>query len=139
MPNFKLEISIEIPDDLDIDTVEAVSQREDVQAMLVNLAEGMLISIAQNDRARTQALGEPPLASEATRRINLLPLDLLKATALTNDYGRLSLPPLVDAIVGEVLDLHEEGQNAISAGDYVYALALAELGEEKISRIPKLP
>ena len=107
--------------------------------MLVNLAEGMLISIAQNDRARTQALGEPPLASEATRRINLLPLDLLKAAALTNDYGRLLLPPLVDTIVGEVLDLHEEGQNAISAGDYVYALALAELGEEKIGRIPKLP
>jgi hypothetical protein len=35
---FKLEISIEIPDNLDIDTVEAVSQREEVQAMLVNLA-----------------------------------------------------------------------------------------------------
>jgi hypothetical protein len=45
----------------------------------------------------------------------------------------------VNAIVGEVLDLHEQGQNAISAGDYVYALALAELGEEKIDRIPKLP
>src|SRR5918992_856744 len=119
MPNFKLEISIEIPDDLDIDTVKAVSQREDVQAMLVNLAEGMLITIAQNDLANTQAPEEPSLASEAARRINLLP----------NDYGRLSLPPPVDTIVGEVLDLHEQGQNAISAGDYVYALALAELGE----------
>ena len=57
---------------------------------------------------------------------------------MTNYYGRLPLHPLVDALIGEVLDLHEQGQNAIDAGDYGYALALAELGEEKIGHIPEV-
>jgi hypothetical protein len=59
-PTFKLEIPIEIPDDLDIDTVEAVSQREDVQAMLVNLIQGTLITIAQDDLARGRTAEKPP-------------------------------------------------------------------------------
>jgi hypothetical protein len=96
MPTLKLEFTIDTGD-IDVDTARAVSEREDVQAMLVNLIEGTLVTIAQNDLAESQA------PSEATRRINLLPIDLLKAAALTNDYGRLPLPPLVDAIIGEVL------------------------------------
>jgi hypothetical protein len=138
MATFKLEISVEIPDDLDIDTVRAVSQREDVQVMFANLVQGTLLTIVKTDLEKARASGKPPLASEATRRINLLPINLLKAAALTNNYGKLPLHPLVDALVGEVLELHEQGKVAIDDGNYVYALTLAEMGEQKIGRIPEL-
>jgi hypothetical protein len=137
MPNLKLEFTIDTGD-IDVDTARAVSQREDVQAMLLNLIEGTLITVAQNDLAKMQAPGEQSFASEATRRINLLPLDLPKATARTNDYGRLPLSPLVDAIIEDILAMFQQGQDAIDAGDFAYALALGQLGEEKIGRIPEL-
>jgi hypothetical protein len=39
--------------------------------------------------------------------------------------------PVVDALIEQILDIHQQGKGTIACQNYAHALCLAELGESK--------
>jgi hypothetical protein len=68
MANFALTITVpvEIPDDLNIDTVSAVAKDADFQSTVEYFCSGWLICTARSWMERAKAPSKPPLVQEAT-------------------------------------------------------------------------
>jgi hypothetical protein len=128
-----LEIPVALPDDLDIETVNAVAEDADFRAAIGGIASSLLIATATTWMERAKAPPKPLLVREATKRIHLVLSDCLEATG----FGR-NRSTVIDALIEEVLDIHQQGEAAIARENYVLALCWAEIGESKIKEIQKL-